>query len=101
MGRTRRRTASTTLSGQGSEDGCDGCQASAEPVEGIQSQLGSFPLVEEWMSPGVGHVEGSFMFFFLFTILRASLPLHQRVEWPLHQKVPSYLPLQSSYLPQP
>ena len=51
-------------SGPGSGDGCDGCQASAEPDEGGQSQRGSLLLVEEWMSPGVEHVEGSFMFLF-------------------------------------
>ena len=34
-------------SGSGSEDGCDGCQASAEPDEGGQSQRGSLLLVEE------------------------------------------------------
>jgi hypothetical protein len=34
-------------SGPGSGDGCDGCQASAEPDEGGQSQRGSLLLVEE------------------------------------------------------
>ena len=34
-------------SGPGSEDGCEGYQASAEPDEGGQSQRGSLPLVEE------------------------------------------------------
>ena len=36
-----------TASGPGSDDGCDGYQASAEPDEGGQSQRGSLPLVEE------------------------------------------------------
>ena len=53
--RTGSATASRTTSGAGSDDGCDGCQASAEPDEGGQSQRGSLPLVEEWIGPGMGH----------------------------------------------
>ena len=34
-------------SGSGSKDGCDGCQASAEPDEGGQSQRSNLLLVEE------------------------------------------------------